>query len=263
MNTLAIVKPLTQKITKKSFIIKNTQGEYFDECFTQYLDENKSDNTPTFYSKIFSPEYWKAKHAISGVAQGRGATYFIQPNSNNHWVLRHYYRGGLIGKLNRDSYIFTGIEKTRAYREFHLLYQLHEKGLPVPMPVAYRVIKKGICYHADLLSQRIENAQDLVGMLTKQAITSDLWHKIGAVIKTFHDNNVYHHDLNAHNILIDDQEKIWIIDFDQGEIREKTQTWKNTNLARLERSFIKEKNKLAVFCWEDKNWQQLLKGYQL
>lgn len=256
MNTPAIVKPSTQKVFKQD----NIHGEYVVECFNE--NESTNEEQPEFSSDIFNIDYWKAKQAITGSAQGRGTTYFIQPNTNQHWVLRHYYRGGLIGKFNRDSYIFTGLKNTRAAKEFTLLQQLHEKGLPVPMPVAYQVIKNGLFYQADLLSQRIENSQDLVGMLTKQAVTPELWHKIGCTIKAFHDNHVYHHDLNTHNILIDKQEKVWIIDFDQGEIRKNEKKWKKDNLARLERSFLKEKKKLEKFYWVQKNWQQLMQGYQ-
>ena len=251
MNTPAIVKPST----KINFSHDNIVGEYSTEYFGASLAD--------FSIDVFNVDYWQAKQALTGTAQGRGTTYFIQANEAHHWVLRHYYRGGLIGKFNRDSYIFTGVENTRAAQEFNLLHQMYTKGLPVPKPVAYRVIKRGLFYSADLLSQRIENAQDLVGLLTKKSVTTALCYKIGKVIRAFHDNGIYHHDLNIHNILIDQQEKVWIIDFDRGEIRTNNASWKQSNLDRLARSFAKEKQKLEVFFWEQENWQQLIKGYQL
>lgn len=212
---------------------------------------------------MLSAHYWQSQQAITGTAQGRGTTYFLQYEQQPQWVLRHYYRGGLIGKLIKDTYLFTGIKNTRAAKEFLLLESLQALNLPAPKPVAFRVIKNKGTYQADLLSQRIENAQDLVEILTQKVVSNELWHKVGQVIKRFHNNGVYHHDLNAHNILIDTAENVWIIDFDRGEIRKETGTWQQENMARFKRSLEKEKMQLSTFYWEDKNWQQLLNGYQL
>ena len=112
-----------------------------------------------------------------------------------------------------------------------------------------------------MLSSRIENARDLVAVLTKKSITDDLWFAIGETIKMFHDQGIYHHDLNAHNILVDDNNKLWLIDFDQGEQRAIQQNWQQGNMQRLLRSFHKEQNKLATFHWLENNWQVLLEGY--
>jgi 3-deoxy-D-manno-octulosonic acid kinase len=117
-------------------------------------------------------------------------------------------------------------------------------------------------YCADLLSSRIEHAEDLVALLSKQPLTAALWKKIGVTIKRFHDNNIYHHDLNAHNILIDKNDQVFLIDFDRGEVRKNNQaSWQQANLARLERSFLKEFNKLPTFHWQHDNWQLLLESY--
>jgi 3-deoxy-D-manno-octulosonic acid kinase len=221
--------------------------------------------------KVFSPamldgEYWQEKNAIVGSAQGRGTTWFIATESTNHgiqnWVLRHYYRGGLIGKVINDQYFYTGIEKTRAAREFTLLKTMRELDLPAPKPVAFRVTKKGLFYQADLLSSRIENANDLVGILSQREITDLLWQQIGKVIKTFHQQGIYHHDLNAHNILLDSNNKVWLIDFDRCEQRSELKKWPAENMARLLRSFRKESNRITGFQWCEKNWQTLLSGYQ-
>lgn len=204
--------------------------------------------------------FWQQNNAIVGSAQGRGTTYFIR-HKNHHWVLRHYYRGGLIGRLIKDSYLFTGIKNTRAVQEFTLLQTLAELGLPAPKPIAYRVKKSGIRYQADILTARIQNAEDLVAILAKRSISEQLWEKIGVCIKAFHQHGIYHHDLNAHNILIDKDEKVWLIDFDRGEQRKNQQKWQQQNLDRLLRSFNKEHNKLAQFHWQADNWQILIEGY--
>jgi len=220
-----------------------------------------------FVPNMLDISYWQKENAITGSAQGRGTTWFIKymdksGEQTKHWVLRHYYRGGLIGRIINDSYWFTSLDDTRAAREFTLLSDMQQLALPAPKPVACRVIRHGFFYHADLLSSRIENAQDLVALLSKATISETLWKKIGVTIKRFHDNNIYHHDLNAHNILIDKNENVFLIDFDRGEIRKNNQaSWQQANIARLLRSFEKENNKLPTFHWHHDNWQCLLNGY--
>ena len=214
----------------------------------------------SFSEQFFSPDYWQAQQAISGTAQGRGTTYFIHWQQQ-HWVLRHYYRGGLVGKVLTDSYLFTGIKQTRAYKEFVLLDKIQQLGLPAPKPIACQISRTGLIYRANILTARVEHAQDLVGMLTNQPIDKSLWQKIGYTIGLFHQQGVFHHDLNCHNILIDDKQKVWLIDFDQGELRHPEQSWQQQNIERLQRSFVKEVNRLATFYWLQTDFDALLTGY--
>lgn len=247
--------------------MKNSSGiKTIQQGKSYYLYDSHEINT--FVPNMLDVSYWQKESAITGSAQGRGTTWFIKytdklSKQTKHWVLRHYYRGGLIGKIINDSYWFTSQVNTRAAREFSLLSHMQKLALPAPKPVACRVIRYGLFYRADLLSTRIENAQDLVELLSKQALSETLWKKIGVTIKRFHDNNIYHHDLNAHNILIDNKENVFLIDFDRGEIRKNNQaSWQQANIARLLRSFEKEKNKLPTFHWQHDHWQLLLEGYQ-
>jgi len=250
LNKPAIVKPCYEKTFQQGNV------------YCRY----DSDEITVFKPEMLNSEYWHEQNAIVGSAQGRGTTWFIATENaasiQRNWVLRHYYRGGLIGKVINDLYLFTGLNNTRAAREFTLLKSMRALGLPAPKPVAFRVIKQGLFYRADLLSSRIENAQDLVGILSTKTIEDQLWQKIGQVIRLFHQQGIYHHDLNAHNILIDDNEQVWLIDFDRGEQRKQQGKWPEENMARLLRSFRKESHRVVNFQWQEKNWQALLNGYQ-
>jgi len=221
-----------------------------------------------FSPEMLTSEFWQQKNAVTGSAQGRGTTWFVEFVSqqkslqpNQQWVLRHYYRGGLIGKIINDQYFYTGQKNTRAACEYQLLNTLQKLALPAPKPIAFRVIKQGLFYQADLLSSRIENAQDLVAILSDNEITEEIWVEVGMVIRRFHDAGIYHHDLNSHNILLDKNNKVWLIDFDRGEQRHSSTSWQQANMARLLRSFEKEKAKLPNFHWEKSDWKFLLKGY--
>lgn len=242
---------------------KKTQVECFEQG-NEYCLFDRSE-IAEFNPEMLSEKYWQEQNAITGTAQGRGTTWFVQYNKNNrqekHWVLRHYYRGGLIGKVINDSYFFTAQINTRAAKEFSLLAHMQSLALPAPKPIAYRVSRHGLFYRADLLSSRIENAQDLVAILTKKSISDELWFTVGKIIKKFHEQGIYHHDLNAHNILIDNNNKVWLIDFDQGKQKTIQQNWQQSNMQRLLRSFRKEKNQLTDFNWFESNWETLLSGY--
>ncbi|MFL0801704.1 MAG: 3-deoxy-D-manno-octulosonic acid kinase [Agarilytica sp.] len=211
---------------------------------------------------IFTSEHWQQLNAITGQAQGRGTTWFFKL-SGSEMALRHYFRGGLIGKLLTDHYAYTGLNNTRPFREFKLLKHIAALGLPTPQPVAVHVKKHlPLSYTGDIITKKIGNAADLVDLLSKRALTPEELHLVGSTIRRFHDHNIYHHDLNAHNILLDNQNTAWLIDFDQGSIRNDNNTWKQHNLGRLKRSLEKEQGRLSAFHWNEQSWNQLIEAYR-
>ncbi|WP_371189932.1 3-deoxy-D-manno-octulosonic acid kinase [Thalassotalea ponticola] len=214
-----------------------------------------------FSVDMFDPEYWQQRDAVLGSSTGRGTAWFVK-HQNVNMVLRHYYRGGLIGKLVNDSYVFAGLMNTRAAREFVLLKTLQTLHLPAPKPLAIKVQQQGLTYRADILIELIRDAQDLVAILSKQALDHDTWLSIGQCIKRFHQQRIYHHDLNAHNIMLDNNAKVWLIDFDQGKQMPEQGAWQQQNLDRLHRSFVKERSQLTNFNFTEQNWQSLVQGYQ-
>ena len=244
---------------KKTAIVNHPQIKSSTEGASYWFYHTNWVNN--FHSDLFDVNYWVEKDAVVGSAKGRGTTWFLK-HENENLVLRHYYRGGLVSKLLNDQYLFTGLANTRAYREFFLLLQLNELGLPAPAPVAIQIQRSGLIYRSDILTLRIRNSEDLVSILSASKLEAAEWKKIGATIRQFHLHDIYHHDLNAHNILIDEQGKVWLIDFDQGDIRQNGAGWKANNLNRLKRSFVKEAGKLDKFMWQESDWDALLEGYQ-
>ena len=195
---------------------------------------------------------------------GRAQVVYFQYKNNVQsysLVLKHYYRGGLIAKVSKDSYLGHAVENSRAFKEFRLLKKMRELELPVPDAVAARVEKKLFCYRADLITREIENVKTLADVISEQALDAALWKKIGRVIKQFHLHDIYHADLNARNILLTDTEEIYLIDFDNCYIRAGITSWKTANLARLNRSLMKFKNNTKDFNFDEKSWRYLLDGY--
>ncbi|RQW61731.1 3-deoxy-D-manno-octulosonic acid kinase [Vibrio viridaestus] len=206
----------------------------------------------------FSPDYWQLEDRIIGSAKGRGTTWFIQLHSLAG-ALRHYRRGGLFGKLVSDHYWFSGWKNTRSFQEFTILENLHAQGVHVPRPIAARAVKRTFCYQADLITEKVPHARDLVSILKEKPLSGLMYQKIGQEIRKMHDAGVNHTDLNIHNILVDEQDKIWIIDFDKCSI-EKNERFKQGNLSRLKRSFEKEKMKWDIH-WSMKDFDDLISAY--
>lgn len=72
---------------------------------------------------------------------------------------------------------------------------------------------------------------------------------------------MYHADLNINNILFDDSGNVFIIDFDRGEIKTPDKKWQQSNMSRLQRSFLKEQSRNSSFHWQENDWQSLNKHY--
>jgi len=209
-------------------------------------------------SDIFNGAYWQEKDAITGQETGRGTTWFFR-HDNHNLVLRHYLRGGLVSKLSKERYIFKSWASCRSISEFQILNKLAQQGLPVPTPAAAQVIRSGLSYKADLITQRIPDAKDLVQIL-KVDQDKKFYEHLGKTIARFHQQGFYHADLNIQNILQDKDQQFWLIDFDRAKILPPQQKWQLSNLSRLKRSFEKEKERFGIH-WSEKNWEVLINAY--
>jgi 3-deoxy-D-manno-octulosonic acid kinase len=231
--------------------------------------EAKSDNARILYdadvvayalNDWFEPKRLTARGWLIGGAMGRGYAHFFRYNGTDY-VLRHYRRGGKIGPLFNDRYLWTGINSNRAWREWRLLARLTELDLPAPRPLAARVIRNGLFYRADLITARIPAASSLAQRLKAGALPPDTWREIGRVIRRFHEVCVWHADLNAHNVLLDSKGAVVLIDFDGARFRKTGTRWREANLARLLRSLRKLKRQDLNFRFCDAHFDLLRAGY--
>ena len=210
-------------------------------------------------SELFEPSFWQASQSLTAMKGGRGRVYFIDAGEC-HWVLRHYRRGGLIGKLIADRYLWSGAERTRAFREWRLLAQLYAQGLPVPQPVAARYQRQGFSYQADLIMVAIKQARTLTQCLETEALSESVWQHLGEVLARFHAAGIQHADLNAHNIVFDAQKTVYLLDFDRGQVRDVRPAWVEGVLQRLLRSLNKLKKERNIH-FEMQNWAALRQAH--
>ncbi len=208
----------------------------------------------------FEPGSWgQSAAAVSG--SGRGSAWFLSTASGAQWVLRHYRRGGLPGKLIKDAYLYLDEASVRSIQEYKLLQALQQRQLPVPKPIGAYYCRTGFAYRAAIIVERLPGTRSLLTLNEKSH--KPLWEAAGQCIRQFHNAGVYHADLNATNVLVNpDSGRVYLIDFDRGALRTASAeptAWKRTNLNRLERGLNKH--------WPEKAgsptpfFDALIKGY--
>jgi len=209
----------------------------------------------------FTAEGWLHAEVLTGSLRsaGRGNTMFVG-NVPRQFVLRHYRRGGLLGKLVRDTYVFSGEDLTRSFMEWRLLDKLAANNMNVPRPAAARFVRRGTFYTADLITVRIPDVVSLSQYIAAEDRDEAFWQSLGAAIWKFHEAGVYHADMNAYNVQVDKDGDIWMLDFDKGALKSPG-PWQQETLSRLHRSLKKVLDLDPRLHFRAANWEQLLAGY--
>ena len=190
---------------------------------------------------------------------GRGnVTFFLY--AEKPMVHKHYLRGGLISKLIFDQYLWLSLDQTRAFVEFRALEEMSQLGLPVPRPIAARVNRRWGCYTAELITEKIDNTKTLGDCLYDESFSEHIFLIIGETIKNFHSKGCYHPDLNVENILIDDAQNVFLLDFDRWKSRGATKRLGTSNLERL-KSSINKRQVSRGRPFPQKEWEGLLDAY--
>ena len=225
---------------KQTFIILNEDLPDIDENIFTYIEDNQAQE--------------------SGRREaGRGTITFFR-SCGLDLVHKTYKRGGLIRKLVSSSYFWSGLSKTRAHIEFDGLKKMFDLGLPVPRPVAARIIRKGIFYRAELITEEIENATTFGKNLLANNLSTIMLKELGVAIRSLHGKGFMHPDLNIENILIGDSKKIFFLDFDQTQPLRQKEIQFGIDIERLRRSVKK-------FClknerdFPEREWQIMLEAY--
>lgn len=209
----------------------------------------------------FDPRNLAERQALVGEVCGRGPTYFIRIEQQD-WVLRHYQRGGVVARFIKDSYLWMGLHRTRPWREWHMLQKLYSWPLPVPRPIAARASRHGLFYKADIITQRLVDARSLTEWIKETQLSRERWRAIGTCIRRFHDADVSHPDITSDNILLEDGDGVYLIDFDKCKLRHRSTSWRAKNLGRLNRSLVKRRWIYKSFNFSDADWQALCEGYR-
>ncbi len=176
-------------------------------------------------------------------------------------VLRRYHRGGAVGKLLSDQYLWMGKILSRPWREWKILERARRAGLPVPEPIAACICRSGLWYRAVLVTAYLEDTEMLTQRLEREVLKPGSWHRIGLLLKRMHAAGIRHSDLTSDNLLIDSRDRFYLIDFDMARVMNVIGDWQWRPLYRFQRS-LEKRHRNRKLHFDDDDWQALMDGYQ-
>ncbi len=191
-----------------------------------------ADRLTTVSFEWLQPAFWRMRGAVVAELGGRGQALAVTIEAGQA-VLRPYLRGGWMARLNRDRYLHLGYQRSRPFREWHLLARLHAAGLPVPRPLLAGSERAGLIYRGALLTRRIADALPLDQLLS--VLTEADWKELAVTLQRFFGSGLVHPDLNPGNILRDEAGNWYLIDLDRATLRPGPVSPKPM-IARLERA---------------------------
>lgn len=212
-----------------------------------------ADAIPVAEAAYFELEHWHARDKVLQIASGRGSAAVIELDAGPA-LLKRYYRGGLVSKVNKSVYVFNGYERSRAFREYRLLGTMLKLGLPVPEPLAaYCEVIAGVFSRQALITRMLPETETLAQRQRAGTLSKNDWQAVGKVLHEFHQQGIYHADLNATNILLNAQDQVFLVDFDKSRQQKPQNSWQEANLQRLKRSLKKlsGQNNFPINGWEN------------
>jgi 3-deoxy-D-manno-octulosonic acid kinase len=214
---------------------------------------------PNFEATWFDRDWWTENGARMHSITGRAGVLMLD-RGDETWVYRHYHRGGLVARLCYDEYLWTGPERSRPVREWHVLEELTQQALPAPRPVAARAVRSGPIYRADILTVLLPDTVPLSSRIEGLWQDAWLWTAIGTMVARFHAAGCDHPDLTAHNILIDSNRRPFLVDFDNARMR-RPGAWAALGIERLKRSLRKVSLETGT-RFDEAAWQSLVLAYR-
>lgn len=235
-----------------------------DMSFNQLIIKQSSQVKHRFTEDDFNLSRWYLQKDSTTLSGGRGGSQQIIIQGEAY-VLRRYLRGGVIAHFLYDQYLWAGLTRSRPFLEQKAIEMALTYNLPVPEIIAYIIQKRGIIYRTAIISRFIKNISTLADFLSEYKMTDDNWRKLGQLISRLHQANIFHADLNANNILIDEEKNFHLIDFDKAKIIVPLGRLAHNNIKRLLRS-LKKIQRLRIqqklpFYFNIKQWQHLLNRY--
>ena len=144
---------------------------------------------------------------------GRGVITEATLNDGRTVIVKHFRRGGILRRLIDRYYIGLGTRRPEV--EFKLLTDFRKVGGSAPEPIAF-VTKGSLVYQGWLVTKKIPGDSSLADISVQDVsratnVLKDVVQQIGLLIE----HKIFHIDLHPGNVLVDDDDVIYLIDFDK------------------------------------------------
>ena len=159
---------------------------------------------------------------------------------NTHAVIKHYLRGGIIYFFNKQYYL--KIQTPRCQKEYEFFRLVRTLGVNSPEPLVFAHYGL-IFYQAWLITREIQGSKSLAEISLNdpdraKSVMAALINQVEILIN----NNILHVDLHPGNVLVDVNNRVYIIDFDKAKTgMENKEKLLNRYIERWERAVIKHK----------------------
>lgn len=180
-------------------------------------------------------------------------------------LVRHYRRGGWLGRLLGDRY--WGAE--RFFEEARVTERARALGVATPVVLGVRA-ERVMCRwcRGDFVTREITGGRDLAfywkrwrdtGAVLSDPLRSSLAKKLGELVRRMHDAGIVHADLNVKNLLVriepasPEAVEAFVVDLDKARILPSVPAHlRAENILRLYRSLEKEGFAGSVVGWRDR-----------
>ncbi len=177
---------------------------------------------------------------VNSVLGGRSSVVVDEINGLGSVVIKYYRRGGLVRYFVKQKYLKCG--KTRGQKEYELLQKVISLGISAPEPIAF-AYRGRLFYKGWLVTREIKEHQTLAELsFSNETRTRKIMKEVTRQISILIKNSILHVDLHPGNVIVDNQDRVYIIDFDKGRLfHGKNTSLRNRYLSRWNRAVKKHR----------------------
>jgi 3-deoxy-D-manno-octulosonic acid kinase len=156
------------------------------------------------------------KDRINSALGGRTSVTVVPIEGIGSVVIKYYRRGGIIRHLIKQRYLKCG--KTRCQMEYEQLQKVRSLGINAPEPVAF-AYRGRLFYQCWLVTREIKDHQTLAQISRSnqeqaRMVMQEVVKQVSILIK----NKILHVDLHPGNVIVDNQNQVYLLDFDKAGI---------------------------------------------